>query len=168
MSRYLPGAGRVFQEVKGGGWLPAAPLQNGWLPVARPLQRHGGHNARRNGRLFLVAGVIPMVRKRHPINGTRAGAAAPLGSAYPRSVPARTARGRHGDSCGCAMGARFTAAVLILSVLWYSWHWHSLDLSLWSIFLRIMLFSFFAAAAGKIAGMTLFKVRSLKFRTRSD
>ena len=63
------------------------------------------------------------------------------------------------------MGARFTAVALILSVLWYSWHWHSLALSLWSIILRILLFSFFTAAAGKIVGMIVFRLRPQKSRT---
>lgn len=58
-----------------------------------------------------------------------------------------------GDSCGCAMGARFLAVGLVASILWYVWHFPSSNLSFWAVLLRVLVWSFVAASAGKIVGL---------------
>jgi hypothetical protein len=58
-----------------------------------------------------------------------------------------------GDSCGCAMGARFLAAAMMASVAWYAAHWHSSGLTTAAMLLRVTLLSFAAAAIGKIYGI---------------
>lgn len=80
-------------------------------------------------------------------------------------VPVGTARRNLGDSCGCIMGARFLAVALLFASAWYAWHWHSLMLSIWSILLRIMAWSFLAAVAGKIIGILVFRARLAKSST---
>jgi hypothetical protein len=69
------------------------------------------------------------------------------------------ARRSAGDSCGCAMGARFLALALIVSSAWYAWHGHMSMLSIWAIFLRILAWSFVAAMAGKVVGILFFRAR---------
>jgi hypothetical protein len=71
--------------------------------------------------------------------------------------------GGPGDSCGCAMGARFLATALVLASTWYICHWGSWTLSVWAILLRVMAWGFLAAVVGKIVGMLVFKFR----RTRT-
>jgi hypothetical protein len=58
------------------------------------------------------------------------------------------------------MGARFLAAALAASTLWYAWHWHASKLSIRAISLRVIFWSFLAAGAGKIAGIIAFRFRS--------
>jgi len=68
--------------------------------------------------------------------------------------------GIQGDNCGCAMGARFMAAALFVSVAWYAWHWHTRGLSLGAVSVRIAGFTFCAALVGKIVGIIAFRHRS--------
>jgi len=63
------------------------------------------------------------------------------------------------------MGARFLAIGLIGSVLWYGWHWRFSTLSVLRVSLRIVLFSFLAAVAGKIVGIIAFNLGSTRSRT---
>ena len=65
-----------------------------------------------------------------------------------------------GDSCGCAMGAKFLGAALIASTGWYCWLVLQHRISLWSSCWRVLLVSFLAAAVGKIIGIGAYKMRS--------
>jgi hypothetical protein len=76
--------------------------------------------------------------------------------------PAGIAQRNLGDSCGCAMGARFLAVALVFASAWYAWHWHSSVLSVWAILLRALLWSSLAAVAGKIVGILVFRARRRK------
>lgn len=78
----------------------------------------------------------------------------PVGSA------ARRKRGVRGDSCGCAMSAKFLGIALALSVAWYGWHWHSSALSVGSVCWRVALTACAAAAVGKIVGIIVFTLRT--------
>jgi hypothetical protein len=105
----------------------------------------------------------------------------PPSSGSPRSPPAprtvisraegvRSDSGEHlGDSCGCAMSARFLAATLLASLAWYAWHWHSSVPSMWAVCARLMA-SVLAAIAGKILGILLFRfpARSRRLAEKSS
>lgn len=60
-------------------------------------------------------------------------------------------------SCGCAMGARFLAAALVISIPWYLWQWHASALSTKAALVRIVLWSFLAAGSGKLLGIAIWK-----------
>ncbi len=64
-----------------------------------------------------------------------------------------------GDSCGCVMGARFLAVALVLATVWYAWQWHTSTLTLKAVLLRIFLWSFLAAIAGKSVGIVAYRTR---------
>lgn len=64
-----------------------------------------------------------------------------------------------GDRCGCAMGARFLAVVLPVSVLWYGWRWHAGAMSLSRMALWITIWSLLGSAVGKLVGLTLYLTR---------
>ena len=57
----------------------------------------------------------------------------------------------NGDRCGCAMGAKFLAAGLVVSLAWYGWQWHAQALALKTVCWRVVLVSFAAAVAGKLS-----------------
>ena len=59
-------------------------------------------------------------------------------------------------ACGCAMGARFLAVALVLSLLWYGWQWVHASLPIATVALRVLAISFGATAVGKLLGMALF------------
>ena len=65
-------------------------------------------------------------------------------------------RAPQGDSCGCAMSARFLGAALVVAMLWYGWSWLLAEISLWGVLWRVIVASFVAAALGKILGMALY------------
>jgi hypothetical protein len=67
-----------------------------------------------------------------------------------------------GDSCGCAMGARFLAVALIVSGAWYAWQGHASMLSTGAIALRILGWSFLAALVGKVVGILVFRAQRRK------
>lgn len=75
------------------------------------------------------------------------------------ALPRRRYERNLGDSCGCAMGARFLAVALILSTAWYAWHWNASALSIWSVLLRVLIWSVVAAFVGKIVGILSFRRR---------
>jgi hypothetical protein len=81
-------------------------------------------------------------------------------------LPARISKQNQGDSCGCAMGARFLAFALVSSIVWYAWHWHSSMLSIWAILLRVLVWAFVATCIGKIVGIVEFRLRSRKSRVK--
>jgi hypothetical protein len=64
------------------------------------------------------------------------------------------------DSCGCALGARFLAIALVVAIGWYAWQWRASALSLWQMALRVFIWAFVAATAGKGIGILLFKRRA--------
>lgn len=64
-----------------------------------------------------------------------------------------TARRNQTDACGCAMGARFLAAALIASILWYAWRWQSSGLSVGAVVIRVSAWSFLASGIGKVVGI---------------
>jgi hypothetical protein len=53
------------------------------------------------------------------------------------------------NGCGCVMGARCLAAALIISTVWYAWQWQSSSLSIEAALVRVLVWSFLAAAVGK-------------------
>ena len=61
--------------------------------------------------------------------------------------------GRSVDSCGCAMGAKFTAAGLLASAAWYGWQVHSGEASLGGAVVRVLAVTFVAMGVGKIFGI---------------
>jgi hypothetical protein len=65
-----------------------------------------------------------------------------------------------GDSCGCAMGARFLALGLITSSTWFLFHWSSSIHSGWSVLGRIFLVTFCAALVGKVVGIIRYKMQT--------
>ncbi len=67
-----------------------------------------------------------------------------------------------GDSCGCAMGARFLAVALVVASAWYAWYWHSFMLSIWAIVLRVLGWSLLASIVGKIVGILAFRFHQRK------
>lgn len=58
-----------------------------------------------------------------------------------------------GDSCGCAMGAKFMAAGLLASAPWYGWQFHSGEASLGGAVVRVFAVTFVAMGVGKIFGI---------------
>ena len=81
-------------------------------------------------------------------------------------LSARITQQNLGDSCGCAMGARFLAFALVSSIAWYAWHWHSSMLSIWGILLRVLIWALIAACVGKIVGIVEFRLRSRRWRVK--
>ena len=75
-------------------------------------------------------------------------------------------RGTNGDSCGCAMGAKFLAAGLIASVGWYGWQWHTHALAFGAACWRVIVISFAAAVAGKFVGIARFRMRNAGARAK--
>ena len=64
------------------------------------------------------------------------------------------------DNCGCAMGARFLGAALLIATGWYGWRVYAAQLSIAAAVVRVLIWSFFAAGAGKLVGITLSKRRA--------
>jgi hypothetical protein len=62
-----------------------------------------------------------------------------------------------GDSCGCAMGARFLGVTLVASIVWFGWHWRERSLSRAGI--QILVFAFAAAILGKLVGIAFYRLR---------
>src|SRR5262249_24020990 len=58
-----------------------------------------------------------------------------------------------GDSCGCAIGAKFTAAGLLASAAWYGWQLHSGEASLGGAVVRVLAVAFVPMGVGKIFGI---------------
>ena len=86
----------------------------------------------------------------------------------PRRMVFPTAgRSDAGDSCGCAMGAKFLAAGLVLSVLWFAWRGHGSGVSVGGTLVRILLWSFLAACAGKLVGLTRYSLRQQRLRLKT-
>jgi hypothetical protein len=79
--------------------------------------------------------------------------------AFRNSLPSLVPHGPADDSCGCSMGAKFLAAGLILSTLWYVWRGRGYGLSIGGIAARILLWSFLAACMGKSLGIALYRLR---------
>lgn len=57
------------------------------------------------------------------------------------------------------MGARFLAAMLIASSVWYGWHWQETLMSPWATAAHIMVLAFIASGIGKLVGILLYKYR---------
>jgi hypothetical protein len=57
------------------------------------------------------------------------------------------------------MGARFLTVGLIASIAWYAWQWRADGLTILAFSLRVLLWSFVAAGAGKLAGIALYSWR---------
>ncbi|HET7215267.1 MAG TPA: hypothetical protein VFL79_16885 [Terriglobia bacterium] len=72
-----------------------------------------------------------------------------------------------GDSCGCEMGARFLAVAVALASVWYAWHWPAFLFAPWASLLRVFLWLFLAAIAGKAVGIIAYLAhrRKSSFRT---
>ena len=94
------------------------------------------------------------------IGGHLARAASRSVRAVPGALRFRTAGANRIDNCGCAMGARFLAAALLLSTLWYVWRYHASVLSAKAALLRIAVISFLVASLGKAIGIALARKRT--------
>ncbi len=69
---------------------------------------------------------------------------------------ARRSKHAQGDSCGCAMGARFLTVAFAASTAWYAWRWAAYGSSVGSFVLHVLIWSLIAAFVGKFAGIALF------------
>jgi hypothetical protein len=76
--------------------------------------------------------------------------------------PDRMARRNVGDSCGCAMGARFLGIALLVASTWYAWHWNSSMLSIWVVVLRVLGWSLLSSIGGKMVGILAFRFHQRK------
>ena len=63
------------------------------------------------------------------------------------------------DSCGCEAGARFLAVALVGSAIWYGRQYLVAGLPLRTGAFRVIFISAAAAAAGKIVGLLLYRLR---------
>ena len=82
-----------------------------------------------------------------------------------RSTPGRhpsASRKLSGDSCGCAMGARFLGVTLVASIAWFALHWH--EYSLARAGARILIFAFAGAILGKLVGIAVYRLRTRRLR----
>jgi len=66
---------------------------------------------------------------------------------------AQSRRAGSGDSCGCAMGAKFMAPGLIAGAIWYGWQFHIGEISLGGAAVRVFAVTFVAMSVGKILGI---------------
>ena len=74
---------------------------------------------------------------------------------------------RSGDSCGCAMGAKFMVAGLLVASLAGGWQMHAGQLSFGPFIVRLLLAAFVSGAAGKIVGMLRYRMaHSLAWKER--
>lgn len=62
------------------------------------------------------------------------------------------------------MGARFLAVALVVAGMWYAWHWRVFLLAPWVSLLRVFLWLFPAALAGKTVGIIAYRARHRKSR----
>lgn len=76
-----------------------------------------------------------------------------------RRVGSKTSRALSGDSCGCAMSARFLTVAFLLSALWYAVHWPAYGLSPGLMALTVLVPTFAAATVGKILGIFFYRYR---------
>lgn len=66
---------------------------------------------------------------------------------------------RNDDSCGCAMGAKFMVAGLLMGSAYSGWQFLANELSLPSMVLRVFLCAFLAGGAGKIIGILRYRLK---------
>ena len=64
------------------------------------------------------------------------------------------------------MSARFLAAALLISTVWYGWQWQSSELSLGAMLLRVSVWSVIASLVGKIVGIAASKWHAHKYRIK--
>ena len=64
------------------------------------------------------------------------------------------------DSCGCAMGARFTAAALIVLGAWYGWQWNTAGIGAGGAVARVLVGAFVAGGVGKLLGILRYRARA--------
>jgi hypothetical protein len=69
---------------------------------------------------------------------------------------------RSGDSCGCAMGAKFMAPGLLAGATWYGWQFHIGEISLSGAAVRVLAVTFVAMSAGKVFGILRHRWRGQK------
>ena len=98
------------------------------------LQRH---KTRSEGRVFFMIRMLTSGTVIESFRAKRSG------------LPARSMQQNLGDSCGCAMGARFLAVALTASTAWYGWCWYSSRLCIGGAFLHMMMWAFIAACVRK-------------------
>jgi hypothetical protein len=77
-----------------------------------------------------------------------------------RELPRKVPRPLSSDACGCVMSARFMAAALIGSGIYYGWRWLLSDASLAHAGLIILSWAFGAALVGKLFGMAAHRLRT--------
>ena len=65
-----------------------------------------------------------------------------------------------GDSCGCAMGARFTGVALIVLGAWYAYQWYFGMISVGGAVVRVLVGAFVAGGIGKLFGILRFRARA--------
>jgi hypothetical protein len=60
------------------------------------------------------------------------------------------------------MAARFVLLALPVAAAWYGWHWQAVELSVWGVLLRVVLFALAAGIAGKLVGMLAYRLTHIK------
>lgn len=63
------------------------------------------------------------------------------------------------DSCGCAIGARVMTVAFIISAAFYGWQFHENAIGLAAMVFRTLMITFFSAGAGKLAGITIYRLK---------
>ena len=67
------------------------------------------------------------------------------------------------DSCGCAMGAMFMVAGLLVGAVYYGWQLYEKELTLLRSVLGVLVATFLAAGAGKIIGILRHRLKQKQF-----
>jgi hypothetical protein len=68
-------------------------------------------------------------------------------------------KNRIDDSCGCALGAKFMAAGLLMASAYYGSQFFANELSLTAVFLRVFVVTFLAGGAGKTIGILRYRLK---------
>jgi hypothetical protein len=79
--------------------------------------------------------------------------ARPRATRKPRIIKASRKASPSGDSCGCAMGAKFMAVGLLASAAWCGWQFYAGEISLGGAIVSVLAVSFVATSVGKIVGI---------------
>lgn len=66
------------------------------------------------------------------------------------------------DHCGCAMGAKFMAAGMLLASVYYGRLCYLSELSVWAMLLKVFIIAFIATGTGKVFGILLYRHQAKK------
>ena len=70
-----------------------------------------------------------------------------------------TEKAKKPDSCGCATGARVMTVAFIISAAFFGWQFYENTIGLTALILRTLMITFLGAGAGKLAGVTIYRLR---------